>query len=53
MHGNLIESNTGGSPVIAGTHITVEAILRALAAGEPHDLSQPVRSIGAVMEIFS
>jgi uncharacterized protein (DUF433 family) len=33
MHERLIESHRGGSPVIAGTEITVEAILRELAAG--------------------
>jgi len=37
MHEHLIESQRGGSPVIAGTEITVEAILRELAAGETVD----------------
>ena len=37
MHEHLIESQRGGSPVIAGTQITVEAILRELAAGETVD----------------
>ena len=37
MHEHLIESQRGGSPVIAGTQITVEAILRALAAGQTVD----------------
>jgi uncharacterized protein (DUF433 family) len=37
MHEHLIESQRGGSPVIAGTEITVEAISRELAAGETVD----------------
>ena len=37
MHEHLIESQRGGSPVIAGTQITVEAILRELAAGATVD----------------
>jgi uncharacterized protein (DUF433 family) len=37
MHEHLIKSQRGGSPVIAGTEITVEAILRELAAGETVD----------------
>jgi uncharacterized protein (DUF433 family) len=37
MHEHLIESQRGGSPVIAGTDLTVEAILRELAAGETVD----------------
>ena len=37
MHEHLIESQRGGSPVIAGTELTVEAILRELAAGETVD----------------
>jgi uncharacterized protein (DUF433 family) len=37
MHEHLIESQRGGSPVIAGTEITVEAILRELSAGETVD----------------
>jgi len=37
MHEHLIESQREGSPVIAGTKITVEAILRELAAGETVD----------------
>ena len=37
MHEHLIESQRGGSPVIAGTQITVEMILRELAAGETVD----------------
>lgn len=37
MHEHLIDSQRGGSPVIAGTQITVEAILRELATGETVD----------------
>jgi len=34
IHEHLIKSNRTGSPVVAGTHVTVEVILRELAAGE-------------------
>ena len=37
MHDHLITSDPGGKPVIAGTHITVETVLRELAASEAVD----------------
>src|SRR5437870_6369176 len=37
MHDHLIISDPGGKPVIAGTHITVETVLRELAASEAVD----------------
>ena len=32
MHDHLITSDPGGRPVIAGTHVTVEEVLKELAA---------------------
>jgi uncharacterized protein (DUF433 family) len=32
MHDHLITSDAGGRPVIAGTHVTVEEVLKELAA---------------------
>jgi uncharacterized protein (DUF433 family) len=37
MHDHQITSDPGGRPVIAGTHITVETVLRELAASEAVD----------------
>ena len=34
MHDHLITSDPGGRPVIAGTHVTVEEVLKELAAWE-------------------
>lgn len=38
MHTHLITADPGGRPVIAGTHITVEEVLKALAASEAVDV---------------
>jgi len=38
MHEYLITSGPGGRPVIAGTHITVEEVLKELAASEAVDV---------------
>jgi uncharacterized protein (DUF433 family) len=37
MHDHRITSDPGGRPVIAGTHVTVEAVLRELAASDAVD----------------
>lgn len=37
MHDHLITSDRGGTPVIAGTHVTVEEVLKELAASEAVD----------------
>ena len=37
MHNHHITSDPGGRPVIAGTHMTVQAVLKALAASEAVD----------------
>jgi uncharacterized protein (DUF433 family) len=34
MHEHLIDAQGGGRAVVAGTHVTVETILRELAEGE-------------------
>jgi uncharacterized protein (DUF433 family) len=38
MHDHLITSDPGGKPVIAGTHVTVEEVLKELAASEAVDV---------------
>jgi uncharacterized protein (DUF433 family) len=38
MHDHLITSGPGGRPVIAGTHITVEEVLKELATSEAVDV---------------
>jgi len=38
MHDHLITSDPGGKPVIAGTHVTVEEVLKELAASEAVDI---------------
>ena len=38
MHDHLITSDPGGRPVIAGTHVTVEEVLKELAASEAVDV---------------
>ena len=56
MHEHLIESPRGGSPVIAGTEITVETILRELAAGETVDhvlTAHPELSREAILAAFA
>ena len=37
MHDHFITSDPGGRPVIAGTHVTVETVLKELAASEAVD----------------
>lgn len=37
MHDHFITSDPGGRPVIAGTHVTVEAVLKELAASDAVD----------------
>ena len=37
MHDHLITSDPGGRPVIAGTHVTVEEVLKELATSEAVD----------------
>jgi len=41
MHDHHITSDPGGKPVIAGTHITVETVLRELAASKAVDAILP------------
>ncbi len=41
MHDHFITADPGGRPVIAGTHVTVEAVLRELAASEAVDAILP------------
>jgi len=38
MSDHLITSDPGGRPVIAGTHVTVEEVLKELAASQAVDL---------------
>ena len=38
MHDHLITSGPGGRPVIAGTHVTVEEVLKELATSEAVDV---------------
>jgi uncharacterized protein (DUF433 family) len=38
MHEHLITSGPGGRPVIAGTHVTVEEVLKELATSEAVDV---------------
>jgi len=38
MHDHLIASDPGGRPVIAGTHVTVEEVLKELAASAAVDV---------------
>src|SRR5262245_59946509 len=38
MHDHLITSDPGGKPVIAGTHVTVEKVLKELAASDAIDV---------------
>ena len=38
MHNHLITSGPGGRPVIAGTHVTVEEVLKELATSEAVDV---------------
>jgi uncharacterized protein (DUF433 family) len=38
MHDRFITSDPGGKPIIAGTHVTVEEVLKALAASEAVDV---------------
>ena len=38
MHDHWITSGPGGRPVIAGTHVTVEEVLKALATSEAVDV---------------
>jgi uncharacterized protein (DUF433 family) len=38
MADHLITSDPGGRPVIAGTHVTVEDVLKELAASQAVDL---------------
>jgi uncharacterized protein (DUF433 family) len=56
MHAHLIESQRGESPVIAGTQITVEAILRELAAGKTVDhvlTAHPELSCEAILAVLA
>ena len=38
MADHLITSDPGGKPVIAGTHVTVEEVLKELAASQAVDV---------------
>ena len=38
MHDHLITSGPGGRPIIAGTHVTVEEVLKELATSEAVDV---------------
>src|SRR5215510_3863571 len=38
MHDHVITSGPGGRPVIAGTHVTVEEVLKELATSEAVDV---------------
>ena len=42
MHDHLITSGPGGRPVIAGTHVTVEEVLKELATLEAVDAILPL-----------